>query len=304
MTSRDEEYQWWVARFRGETGRLTSQDVDSVATKRGRHGRLAAWAPYLLGAMAVWAAVLELLTEDDAWNMVEIVMILAALVVVGIARWKKWHEDWVATRILAELLRTQETMSGIIPGFDLSQTERMKPVFTIYGSEFWARAFAEYPKDAQMQSSSRSVEDIRGALVGLVKDQVGYHKRRIHRMERREQWLGGTTLALFAVSGFASLAHLLHLGGEDMAPLLGFFTAGLPALAGALHAINKHEDPEHLAQVSRVMVRQLEEVREAIQAARSRQELERLARRTAEILAGDVLGWRTTVGVQEVEVPA
>ncbi|RME59837.1 hypothetical protein D6779_03335 [Candidatus Parcubacteria bacterium] len=245
---------------------------------------------------------MEVFTEWDGWNVVELALLALALMLVGWARWCGWHELWVQARILAEMLRIQTAIRKVNPDLNLLTMDSLDSVVGAYGNEAWVQAFRSACCGEQSGRAGGNGKDKR-RLLDLVEAQKAYHEERMNRMEKRNRLLGNLTLMLFGLSGFASLAHLLHWFGEEATPVLSFCAIALPALAGALHAINKHEDPEHLAEVSRAMLAQLDELGIKIEKA-SEDGLGELAERVATLLASEVLGWRASVGVQEVEVPA
>lgn len=274
--------------------------VDDFAGKMARMARLAAWTPYLLGALAVWAASLEVFTEWGGWNVVELVLLILALMLVGWARWRGWHEIWVQSRMFAEMLRIQTAIKKVNPDLSLLAMDSLDSVIGAYGNEAWVRAFRRACCGEQTDRAGEN--GMKRYLLDLVESQHAYHEKRKERMENRNRLLGALTLTLFILSGLASLAHLLHWLGEKGAPAWLFCAIALPALAGALHAINKREDPEQLAEISRAMLAQLDELSAKIEEA-GEDELAGLAERVATLLASEALGWRASVGVQEVEVP-
>ena len=162
----------------------------------------------------------------------------------------------------------------------------------------------------------------RAAVTGLLDDQCGYHEATAERMHRLEHRLERAGLACFALTIAAALAYLAvklpdlaarragtrprREPGDSFGIVVAALTAGLPALATATYGIRVIGD---FAGISRRSQRTHDGVLAALVAADRRRgrrtcsSLRARVRAAADVMLGDVAGWRLSAESRGLAIP-
>lgn len=259
--------------------------------------RGASFLNYLLGAVAVSAALLGLLATAQAFPEhvahaihawlppleLGCIAIILALVLVGGKRVGKWHERAVNYRLLAELLRHTIHLAPL--GMAMPST---RPRAHLGGrtdlTATWVQAhYRALIRDLRLPTV-RYTPGFVGALQhrladGWLEDQVQYHERTDRRLEGANVFCERVALGTFLTAAGACVLHLLHLPHGDPWPaLLSAIAAGAPAWGAAFHGIRSQGEFERFAERSASMARRLGAIRTDLVERR-----------------GDALAWRTLV---------
>lgn len=273
---------------------------------------------FVFGALAVACAAISIVRHD--WKPVLVVIEILLIVAVVLNTWlglrRQWHRRWFEGRELAERLRVALLlwMVGLRPAAPAGA----EPTWT----GWYARAFMRAQGLRHARLDGEGLRATGAAVTGLLNDQCGYHDlsaRRMHGLEHRLERAGLVCFVLTVVVALAYLAVKLpdlaaaggagHGGhGESLAESFGVvvaaLTAGLPALATATYGIRVIGDFAGISRRSERTRRGL-----AAQIARIEAEAPNLhslrarVRAAAEVMLGDVAGWRLSAESRGLAIP-
>jgi hypothetical protein len=280
------------------------------------------WALHLLSAFAVLAAVagtLHLGVEHHSlfWPLAEVAAVGSILFLFGITVRNKWHEQWLSSRYQAELIRYARMSMTLLA---VPHTLKI-PLFSLgaYGGlrllspEEWRlrRLLLEegMPRsiDKLPYRPATHAADLSRYLLAVLEGQISYHDKNAKQYHHAEHNLHKLVTGCFMVTAIAVVAHtVVHLSW------LLLFTAALPALAGALHAIGVNTEFKRLAAMSLQTKKQLITMREAIQhacsnvpePARAWNTLRSLAIASANEMSGSARQWQELVEHRGLGLPA
>jgi hypothetical protein len=282
-----EAFQWW----------------DRAAVEAAQAFRSAVIVNFALAALAIVLAATSVLGGPHKWLFVlaEILTILALLANALSAGRRRWHERWLESREVAELLRVATMLRqtgigrGIVAGQDGSWIGRYAAAFTR----------ASPPVSADLSN----VAEAAGPLVADVAGQAAWNAataRRMHRVAHRIERFGEV---LFGIVLLAAVGWLwLHFAAPRLAHDLQFpltaVTAGLPAIATASYGIRVILDFEGIAaralRMSSGFEDQLARWRAGPKTAAALQDF---ARRAADIMLSDVAAWRLLAEGRRLTIP-
>ncbi len=200
----------------------------------------------------------------------------------------------------------------------------LRPVLPAGAEPTWTGWYARACVRAQGLRHARLDRDGLGtaqaAVTGLINDQCGYHEtsaRRTHRLEHR---LERTGLVCFVLTIAVALAYLAvklmdvaggageHGHGESLADSIGVvvaaLTAGLPALATATYGIRIIGDFAGISRRSERTRHGLAVLMARIGASEPNlHHLRARVRAAADVMLGDVAGWRLSAESRGLAIP-
>ena len=241
----------------------------------------------------------------------EVVVIAAILLVTRAGNRAGWHRRWLDHRHLAERLRV------LAIGAQLGDLDLRAEASAERGWVGWyARATARQIGLPPVKVDAAYLTCVRGALVHLIDDQIGYLKRdaaRMHRLEHRLHRLGGALfIATAAVCGLVLAFKLGVVFGpeamEHAAHPVGLaatiISAALPAIGAAIYGIRMQGDFAGTSERSAALAAQLTVLRQVILAdALDFDVLTRRTRRTADLLTRDLATWLRTYHARPLTLP-
>ncbi len=273
---------------------------------------------YLVSAFAVFIALFPgAVGLKETGDLVCIVLELAALgttlVLVGLALWGRWHERWMAYRLLAELIRQ---LRLLVPMGGGRPFPHVPDHLAMYGDParswmYWhMRAVARDTNLPDTPVDRAYLLDCLDHLADVVGSQTngqwGFHVRtgvRAHRLHHR---LERASLVLFVLTFLGILVHL-GLAWPGLFPReagaaadhwLVLVSATAPALGAALAGINNQGEFQRLSKRSTAMAdglsrihRDIVRLRAAEQGLRLSGVLE-LSELMGELMIQEVMDWR------------
>ncbi len=303
---------------------------DLQATVNAGYHRSANVLLYLWSAVAVAAAVAGHLAGDHGHETMETAYALLECLALGMilrgvrqATLHQWHRRWLSHRYMAEQLRGALLLRPwlALPGWvtirtaqdDTSRSfERWLLLRRLRGAGVPHRATLPFERPHMTAA-------LVSRAVALFAAQVGYHdktSKELGTLHRRMRGLATGTFVLTVVIVAFELVDRLR-GGSGLADAV-FFTAGLPALAAALHGIKEKLELERLDKQSRRMRNELRTLTAALESPRATMTPERdrdshararvlrlreLVRDGVNQMSDETSGWRTLLAVQESETP-
>ncbi|MGV2975771.1 hypothetical protein AB1P65_09975 [Roseibium alexandrii] len=277
---------------------------------------------FLLAGLAVFVVALSVLLKDGLhlvdkkWPFVLIEIGLIALLWCNFVHGKgrQYHRRWIEYREVAERLR----LIHILRRFGTRLvTETGAPI----SWPFWyARAVSRDAGLPSINLAKEGLEDKRQALLALLDDQIGYHNRTSRRMHALEHRLETVGLALFVATLVAVTAYFVleAILGVDFSKaykpvpyIVTAVAAGFPVLATAFYGIRVIIDFEGIARRSSGMSAELQTLGKALKRDVADPEkrndlmlLQTRGRQAANIMLGDLDGWRTSAQGRRLQLTA
>ncbi len=298
--------------------------ADAVSTRLGHVYRSGFTLNFLFSALAVMAGLGAVFAwQDPAIKAACVAAELGfiALIVLITQRGgavRAWHERWLETRRLAEMLRQSRDLALV------GAANTMPPRAELPWTAWYARATLRetgLPPAIADPAWLQSVLD--HAIAHTIDGQIAYHRsakvRSLgihHGLDRIGIWLFGITvafgLAYLAAFSLVSAAHV-HDGfwygafKEMLKPAVTFVSAGFPALGAALYGIRAQADLETTAARSAATARALSDIRNRMLAERENPEfaaVRALLAEAAETMLGDLNDWRHIHKHRPLVIPA
>lgn len=280
------------------------EHADALAVRYQRLYNLSTSGLFFGSALAVALGAFQVIAlREQVWLVAaELVLLVALLALVVVARRGELHARWLSHRALAELCRSAlflalvETKSDR-DGTAMSTGQRTGRWVPRAAEELWlARPQDEVPVD---------VGQLRDLLVrGWVDDQATYQVSRSRRLESREKTVMGAVYILFAVTLAAVAVHLVadlrHVEGWLTGPALVAIV--LPAVGAALGALRAQRNFQQNAVRALRSGETLATLSERLSVATRREELHGVGRQVAEHLAQENLDWYGGMLYRDVEL--
>ena len=206
------------------------------------------WLEYLGAALAVLLAVAGHLSESEWWSVGEFLTLALVAFMVLWARGTGLLDRWTACRLAAEQLRiARMSLPLLVLPPALATADKPPPGSPPdKESEFDFVALTQVKRIVRDQGLPRrdpAVSPVQAAkwVHLIVADQVTYHHRNHHKLERAERTLLFLSQTIFLMAVVAVVAHLVAAHFlvprflHEAPPWLLLFTAAAPAFAAALH---------------------------------------------------------------------
>ncbi|MCA3340706.1 MAG: hypothetical protein INF90_19500 [Roseomonas sp.] len=272
----------------------------------------------LLGALAlIFAAIGIAIAENEDWKLAAQVLLLlkfAALIcMIGFVAANirgRWHQKWIAYRLLAELCRKQEALTRL--GWSLPVFELRRATGDQMPDADWVtwhfNALLRAAPLPRLDLSTAGKAAIRDAIIGqgdtgLLVGQIRYHEGREAKSNR-----AAGTWALWGERAFVATVAIVAAKPflKDWGIWLAVLAAVLPAISAAFFALRQYSEEKLMAEQSARMRQAMEEARQTMLAIPLGQPLssQDLAAETYEIamrMLADVAGWAQLVRVKVVE---
>jgi hypothetical protein len=223
----------------------------------------------------------------------------------------RWHERWIAYRLLAELFRKQRVLATVgwsLPAWGLEDICSHEAERDAWVAWYFVAALRAAPLP---RGEASPILLTRAAEVGgsLIDEQADYHRDREDRYHRAAHWLGRRGEWFFLATLVLVLGKLwLLLGSEAHAPavLVGLLAAVLPALSAAFVGIQAYAEFDLLRRQSVRMRRVMHAARTELDAIvlkcpLASQALGGLFDGVAQAMLQDVQGWSLLFGTKVLE---
>lgn len=308
----------YLQRIRAELVPL-SRAADDKATDFGELHRSGFVINFILAALAVLLAASAIVAEgiDIHWVPWLVAGEITAIMLVILNTWwgnrARWHSRWLQNRHLAEWARL---LSFALPLGDpllrLDPQDAAANDWIRWRVRAAARAIGVPPR----KLGPAMLGKMREALLAVVADQLAYHRRTAHRMERIDHRTHLTGLVVFVVSIVVAVAHGWHALHHTAPPpgvevstlaadLLTMFSVSLPAFGSAIYGIRLQANFAEMAQRSERMIVQLEWLERTVNNDAPHGELltDRI-RQLARMMLRDTQDWRLTFESRPLALPS
>ncbi|NNC48775.1 MAG: hypothetical protein HKO13_10155 [Sphingomonas sp.] len=267
---------------------------------------------FAMAGLAVFLALLGLLIPEAKKLLIALELLVILLIIANtrFANRQNLHRCWLDRRHLAERLRLL-AMASPLGRLSLRDVEDGT---THPGWVSWyARASARELGLVRATFDRGYLEKVRGVMLSLIDEQLGYHKRNAHSMHHANHQLHragdllfiGTIVACvtyLAISfGFGKVGDIFGMSGTA---LVTFVTALFPALAAALYGIRMQGDFAATGERSAAISSQLGKLRNALEAdPLSFDRLAERSRRLGEIMLSEVQQWHLHYETRPMSLP-
>ena len=231
------------------------------------------------------------------WTTVKIFIVLAILINIYRVTSGRWHLQWLTYRLLAERLRQMRYLTPLglvlplmrLPGH--KKTDENQPRYS-WGN----RLFSAIVRETGLPTA-RIEPDYLSACWTLVKEveikgQIQYHVENAASYQRFSHHLRIIGHGLFLLTLLASVMHLIYHG--PFAQWLVFITAVAPAFGAAVYGISSQGEFTRIANQSKAMSLQLENVLEDMNSMGDTlltANLEKLFESVSEIMLSELIDW-------------
>jgi hypothetical protein len=238
----------------------------------------------------------------------EIVMIALILLNTWQGTRAEWHGKWLQMRHLAEWTRVLQfalPLGEPLLRFDGEDAARLNWL------RWRVRAAARATGISTLKIGPDLLASMRRSLLAVVHDQLGYHRRNAHQMERMDHRTHLTGTCIFVFSIALSAAHLWHSmavdagHGDHLSNAITMLGVALPAFGSAIYGIRLQGNFADLTQRSHRMAEQLEGLERSIEAGELRHDLvSGQVRQLAMIMLRDTADWRLTFEGRPLALPS
>lgn len=252
-----------------------------------------------------WAAGLEVCT------------MLMIIGMIWLGSWQHWHRRWLDYRIVAELvrhLRLIVPLGGVRPLAPPTRTAVSGEPETTWMA-WYARALERALGLPTTMADKRHLTACLNQLIGVLEEQLKYHRSNAERYLRLEHYLHRAGVSLLVATLAACVLHFLEVGVQ--AEILTFCCGFFPALGAALAGIVDQGEFPRIHRRSKAMTEQLGKLLGDAYRCQSRlrqdsesltrqysPEISRLASETARQLLKEVLDWRVMFLDRPLKTPS
>ncbi len=239
---------------------------------------------------------------------IEFMVVLAIILNTTVGLSHEWHRRWLDYRQLAERLRPLRSLKLLGVAAPDAPGSAANPIarrwIDWYAAGVW-RAMA-CPDGSIDRMGAAALA--RAVAAHELAPQIAYHRGGAARMERFDQRLGTIGTVLFALTILVTVGSIVALlvapaWADRMSDWLTFFSAGLPAVGGALFAIRVQGDFDGSAARSVATAGMLEQIERELQADGTR--LVRaadLVEQSARAMLADLGEWRLINAQHDLEI--
>lgn len=292
--------------------------ADALGVYYGQVFRSAFVANFVLAGLAVFVVALSIFFKDalhwidKKWPFVAVEVVLISLVLANtiIGKRRGWHRRWMECRDVAERLR-------VIAGLRRIGTRLITATGQAPNWPFWyARAVSREADLPYADLGETALAARREDLCQLLRHQAEYHKtinERFHALEHRME-LAGEFLFMFIL--VVAAVYVIYAGflGYKLDDALKYtataLTAGVPVLATAIYGIRVIGDFEGISRRSKRMAEDLTDLIGALGADAGDPDrktdlvlLQCRGQQAADIILGDLEGWRTSAQSRGLQIP-
>jgi len=280
---------------------------------------------YVLAWLAVFCAVVPLAVSNESFKssfvIAELACILIVASVVGLGLHYRWHERWLAYRMLAEQLRVLDYLAVLARTLPVFRP----PVHLVSPDSNlnWVNwHFRSIVREIGLKPGKVTAEYVHGARDGLravIANQSRFHAATAHRCHILQRRLHFTGITLFILTALACATHLCleyqprieqaaekGLGLERVSIWLTIGAAILPAAGAALAGIVGQSEFERVGGRSHAMSVGLDSIERRLQdpATDNFVLLSEIAEDAAHIMTAEVQDWHVLFKGRPIELPS
>ena len=256
---------------------------------------------YFLSAAAITSVVLGILFRE--WSIyaftIEFLMLLAILLMVIIANWRKTQRKWVESRFLVEQIRS--AIFFVVCNVEATPIEVPPYMRTAHSPDDWmVKVFYEIWNRLPEMKGCHEVycqQCIDFVRKHWIQNQIKYHEGKavdVRKISSILEWAG---VAIFFIAMSAAISHLIffypgkEFQSKTLEELLIFFAIVLPAVGAAIGGIRSHREYSRMEKRSSNMEIILRELDEQFSHANTPKLLESLLRETNELMLRETQDW-------------
>ena len=280
---------------------------------------------YVLAWLAVVCAVVPLAISNESFKtsfvFAELACILIVASVVGLGLHYRWHERWLAYRMLAEQLRVLDYLTVLartLPVFR-PPVHQVSPDSNLNWVNWHFRSIV---REIGLKPGKVTAEYVRRARDGLRKviaDQSRFHALTAHRCHILQRRLHFAGITLFVLTALACTTHLCvdyqprieqaaqkGFGFENVSIWLTIAAAVLPAAGAALAGIVGQSEFERVGGRSHAMSAGLDSIERRLEdpAKDNFRGLSEIAEDAAHIMTAEVRDWHVLFKGRPIELPS
>jgi len=280
--------------------------ADLLAIKYQRRHLAVVVAILYLAAAAVTVGIAQVLFWlDHRLIALEVLAMIAVFVSFRLNRKGRWHERWLHDRFLAERLRTAIYTSVIAAPRQDDRSEEPLPFYR--GPHHWMAMTLRVLQRRMAAAPHVPLATMKHFLRrAWLQEQRDHHLRNAEKKRERAHWLHRIGLFLFALTLLMAALHAYDIVPpcSGVAPWITLVALIAPAFAGAVHATISQLELERVAERSARMALVLDEVAHEVSRARDVDELRRVVRRAADLMATENHEWWVLLRFQDVRLQA
>jgi hypothetical protein len=243
----------------------------------------------------------------------EILFLGLLLVILGMNRRLRLHDQWISSRFLAERLRSSYflALAGTGDQRETGDQRGRSPRIAFFSdsSEAWIeRALSEATaRRPHLNAASVPLDVLRDYLKRhWVEGQISYQTRRSGQLRATDRWLARITKGLFAVTVIAAFVHIL---GSTIFTLpkgwknvLLIISITFPATGAALHGYVAQRQFRRNSERYRTMAGVLAQVRADMSEATELKEVQEVARETERVMREENSDWFGVMRFHDIEL--
>jgi hypothetical protein len=227
----------------------------------------------------------------------ELLTLFLIVILVATALRREWHAKSIEYRLLAELLRKEQTLAMLGWALSVGNVQRLADTDRL---SWVAWLFAATQRCAPLLEGSIGNESRRRILLNLIDQQLAYHKGREAMALKASKTLEKfSSLTFGAVLIFVLLKVVTELAHDEygtMIIILGLLATVLPGISAAFVAIRSYAELQLLAEQSHHMILELHGARSRVlrldtNRALVSQDLGAQAASLATLMLQDLDGW-------------
>jgi hypothetical protein len=281
--------------------------ADLVATRFQHQWLYAIRLLYTLAPLAILVVAAQVTFSPDrvgyAWF--EFAILIMIIVVLIVARWKRWHQRWVSARYLAEQIRSLMFLG--LTGVTLEKSPAAADDRAVTESSWTERAVTEiwFTRPRYVPDADISVL-IAVLYEEWIKPQRRYHSKVSRKYRTLSTRFQAAAVALFSLSALFALLHSLGAADTTSRPFKwwDFLAIAIPGTAAALGGYGAQRDYLRHAERSKVFAVTLDSAGERLLAAGSLQDVQQAALIVSHAMRSEASEWYSVVHSQDVELPA
>jgi hypothetical protein len=265
---------------------------------------------FILAALALTAvAVHATFFPDVPWVVGgEFAFLVVLVAVVLLSRARRWNEQWISYRYLAERLRSAFFLA--VAGTSDRRSAESSPTFSGDPVAEWIKAILAKTSASRppVDGSDRDVAEVREYLARhWIDDQARYHCSVSRRHQSSDVIIKRSALLLFCVALGVCGIRMVGLGeSEGHLSLLGqtlvALSIAVPAFGAATHGIGGLREHKRQAERSARMTELLRPLRARMEAATDLETVRQVAAATERVVREENGDWFGVMRFHEVEL--
>ena len=263
--------------------------------------------------MAVVALQVTIWPQHDWVVDFEVFFLGLLLLILGMNRRLRLHDQWISSRFLAERLRSSYflALAGTGDQRETGDQRGRSPRIAFFSdsSEAWIeRALSEaIARRPHLDAESAPLEVLRDYLKRhWIEGQISYQTRRSGQLRASDRWLAWIIKGLFAVTFIAAVVHsigsYIFTVPEDWKKVLLIISITFPAIGAALHGYVAQRQFRRQSERYRTMAGVLAQAQADMARATTIEQVQDVARETERIMREENSDWFGVMRFHDIEL--